>query len=165
MILSLFRRGPSFVDREFEDLSLMLTRDEDNPTPRRSLLDPAKLDFSLESLRHLDSYLEAMHRDPPTGNDFLRVVLRSGAYVGEVMRRSSPGTYHWVSQREAAKYSKLAAGLEQSVAAAGILWKNSESMAFPLGKVCKFIENGDEDSVYFFAKVLLDRENEPGKSL
>ena len=141
----------------------MLTQDRENPTFKRELLDPSKLDFSVESLRHIDEYLEGLHRNPPQGNDLARVALRCGAYVGEVMRRQLPGTFHWIAQDEAAKYSKLVAGFERSIAVAGILWKNSESMSFPIGKVFKFVENGNEDSVHFFATCLLEAERK-GKS-
>ena len=160
-MFSIFAKKPKFVDREFEDLSLMLTQDQEKPTYKGELLDPSKLDFSIESLRHIDAYLEALHKDHPLGQDLMRVVLRCGAYVGEVMRKQLPNTFHWITQDEAAKHSKLVAGFERSISTAGILWKNSESMSFPLGKVSKFIENGNEDSVFFFAKVLLDKEHEP----
>lgn len=159
-MFSIFRKGPKFADRAFADLSRMLTQDHANPTYRRELLDPSKLDLSVESLRHVDQYLEELHQNPPQGPDLMRVALRCGAYVGEVVRKQLPGTFHWITQEEAAKHSRFVAEFGQSIAAAGILWKNSESMAFPLGKVCKFIENGNEDSVYFFAKVLLDKERD-----
>lgn len=29
-------------------------------------------------------------------------------------------------------------------------------MCFPLAKICKFVENGNEDSVYSFARVILE---------
>ena len=154
-MFSLFGKGPKFVDREFSDLSRMLTQDEENPTYRRELLQAGKLDFSLESLRHVDAYLEVLHAAPPQGHDLSRVALRCGAYVGEVMRKQSPGTFHWVTHDEASKHSELVKGFERSIATAGILWKDSQSMSFPLGKICKFIENGSENSVYVFAKALL----------
>lgn len=155
-MFSFFRRGPKFVDAEFSDLSLMLTQDDEHPTYMRELLRREELDFSLESLKQLDEYLEVLHHNPPEGTDFMRLALRCGAYVGEVMRKQLPGTFHWVTHEEAAKYSKFIAEAERSVATCGILWENNESMSFPLGKVCKYLENGNEDSVYFFAKVLLD---------
>ncbi len=74
------------------------------------------------------------------------------------MRKQLPGTWHWVSHDEAAKHSKMVASFERSIATAGILWKNDEAMSFPLGKVCKFIENGNEDSISFFAEVLVGNE-------
>ena len=164
-MFSLFSKHPNFVDREFGDLSLMLTQDKGNPTFRRDLLDESKLDFSMESLRHIDSYLEILYKNPPEGHDMARVVLRCGAYVGEVMRKQIPKLFHWVTHDEAAKHSKMVAGFERSISTAGILWKSNESMSFPLGKVCKYLENGSEDSLYFFAKVLLDNERGQGAAL
>lgn len=137
----------------------MLTQDHENPTYMRELLNESKLDFSMESLRHIDSYLEVLHQKPPEGHELMRVALRCGAYVGEVMRRQLPGTWRWISHDEAAKHSKLIAGFERSIATAGILWKNNEAMSFPLGKVCKFIENGNEDSLHLFAEVLVGNES------
>lgn len=156
---------PRFADREFIDLSAMLTEDEDRPTYRRDLLLQHDLDFSLDSLRHIDDYLALLHRDLPNGHDLMRVVLRTGAYVGEVMRKLQPGVYRWILHAEAAKHSPLVKSWGPSLGTAGILWRSSESMCFPLGKVAKFLENGREDSVYAFANVLTDTANDPARSL
>ncbi len=152
-----FRKSPSYADREFSDLSIMLYRDRENATWQRELLDEKKLDLSLESLRHIDAYLEALHGKPPQDEDeTVRLVLRCGAYVGEVIRKNSPDEMHWVPFKEANRNSAFAKGLGYSLGTAGILWKDHENMCFPLAKVCKFLENGSEDSVYFFARMILE---------
>lgn len=153
------RRRPTFVNEEFSLLSLMLIQDEENPTYQHALLDENQLDFSIESLKHMDAYLAELHSAPPQGEDVARVVLRCGAYVGEVIRRNSPNKWGWVTFADAAKYSAFAKGLGYSVATAGILWQDSGNMCFPLAKICKFIENGAEDSVYSFARVILADSN------
>jgi hypothetical protein len=159
-MLRFFRKSPCYADREFSDLSIMLCQDRENPTYMRELLDEKKPDFSLESLKHVDAYLEALHGKPPQGEEeTVRLVLRCGAYVGEVIRKNSPGKMHWVAFKEAARYSAFAKELEYSAATAGILWRNSENMCFPLAKICKFLENGSEDSVYSFARVILDHHH------
>ena len=86
--------------------------------------------------------------------------MRYGAYVGEVIKRNSKKKHLWVEHKEAAKFSKMVKGFEESISTVGILWRDNEVMCFPLGKVCKFIENGSEDSVYFFSKVILNKEKE-----
>jgi len=159
-MLSFFRRPPTYADVEFAELSLMFTGDSQDPTYRRELLVGVRLDFSLQSLKHVDSYLGALHIDPPhNDSDTLRMVLRCGAYVGEVIRRNSPHEMHWVTFEEAARHSKFVRGLSFSVSTAGILWTDRQNMCFPLGKVCKFIENGCEDSVHSFASVLIESHN------
>jgi hypothetical protein len=157
-VFSFFKRSPRFEDEAFADLALMLTRDEDNPTFRRELLAADKLDFSVESLKHVDAYLGHLHKAPPQGKDFMRVMLRCGAYVGEVLRRHSRDAYHWIGYDEAAKLSERVKGFERSTVTEGILWKDNETMCFPLGKVVKYIENGEEDSVHFYVEVLLKRD-------
>ena len=148
--------APSYVNQEFEDLSLMLFQDREDPTYKSELLDEKRLDFSVESLKHLDSYLEVLHSARPQQKDLVGVVLRCGAYVGEVIRKNSPNKMNWVTFQEAAKYSESAKRLGHSLATAGILWTKDQKMYFPLAKICKFLENGNEDSVYFFARVALD---------
>ena len=133
----------------------MLTQDRENPTYKNGLLDEKKLDFSVESLKHIDAYLETVHSAPPQEEDVARLVLRCGAYVGEVIRRNSLHKWNWITFGEAAKYSSFAKGLEHTLATTGILWRDRENMCFPLGKICKFLENGNEDSVYSFASVII----------
>lgn len=103
-----FHKRPTYVNREFSDLSLTLLQDREEPTYKREFLDEKKLDFSIQSLKHLDAYLEAVHVEPPQEDDLVRLVLRSGAYLGEVIRRNSPNEWNWVAFKEAAKYSAFA---------------------------------------------------------
>lgn len=156
-----FKKKPQFIDQAYADLAIMLVEDEGNPTYKREIIDPVKLNFSIESLHHLDECLEVIHQNPPEGHDFLRLVLRYGAYVGEVIKRNSKKELHWIECKEAAKFSKMASEFEDSISTSGILWQDEETMCFPLGKVCKFIENGNEDSVHLFAKVILKYKNDP----
>src|SRR5262245_50787584 len=102
-MFSFFKRKSEFRDQAFEELARMLTEELGDPPYRRELLDPQKLDFSLASLEHVDDYLDVVHQDQPGEEDLLRVVLRCGAYVGEVIRRLSPRGYHWLDYEGAAR--------------------------------------------------------------
>jgi hypothetical protein len=151
-----FRKSPRHVDEEFSDLSRMLSQETENPTYRHELLDYKRLDYSVESLKHIDKYLEALHSTPPQQEELVCAVLRCGAYVGEVIRRNSHNKWRWTAFEEAAKHSAFAKDLGYSLGTVGILWREGPNMCFPLAKICKFIENGNEDSVYSFAKVILE---------
>ena len=148
------RKTPSYINRELYEISFMLVQDSESPTYKRELLDEGKMDFSVESLKHLDEYLQAIHVAPPQGKDLGGVVLRCGAYVGEVIRKNSPNKWNWVAFGEAAKHSNYVKGLGDSMGTAAILWSDPKNICFPLAKICKFIENGNEESVYFFARVI-----------
>ena len=157
-MLNPFRRSPSVADDKFFELAALFSEDQQRPTLRQALLNQETLDYSLESLKHVDAFLEQFHSTPPEGDEAARVVLRSGAYVGEVIRRNSSHQLYWVTFKEAARCSKLVKGLEHSLATAGILWKDPQNMCFPLAKVLKYLENGSEDSVYSFARMMLEND-------
>jgi hypothetical protein len=57
MFKKFFKRKPNNSNLAFEDLSVMLTKDELTPTYKVELLKVDILDFSLESLNQLDEYL------------------------------------------------------------------------------------------------------------
>lgn len=165
-IFNIFKRSPRFQDAAFQDLAMMLTEENENPTYKREHLNPSLLDFSLESLRHIDEYLEIVHKFAPIDDsDLMRVALRCGAYIGEVIRKHSPIEYHWLTYNEAVKHSKLLKSVGMYLGTMGVLWETPETMCFPLAKVCKYIENGSEDSAYFFAKIAIEGMPKEAKSI
>ena len=119
-MFSLFKRKPKYEDAGLEDLSHMLTGEDTDPTYKRELLSRERLDFSLDSLKHIDEYLEALHVQPPTDQDLTRVVLRCGAYVGEVIRRHSKEDFHWLAFPEAARLSPVVKSLGMGLGTARI---------------------------------------------
>ncbi len=155
-MLSMFRRKPRNCDESLRDLSFMLWKDDDTPTFSRELLDPDKLDFSLQSVRHLDEYLEAVHQHPPGDDQLASVVLRAGAYLGEVIRKHSGQSYHWYDFKQAARLSKMIKELGMSLSTVAVLAVDGETLCFPIGKVMKFIDNGPEDSTYRFAEIAIN---------
>jgi len=63
-------------------------------------LQRAGLDFSPESLRRIDGYLLALHRQGPelSGRPLLSTIWATALYVGEVIRRAVPARrYRWAS--------------------------------------------------------------------
>lgn len=159
--MSLFSRKPETQDEALADLALMFKSPElmtDNPTPGIELLDTSRLDFTVESLGLVDDYLDKMREQTLDDEAAFKLVLRCGAYVGEVILRNSTGkTYHWLEYKEALKVSKLIADFGESAGTMAILWDSQTGLTFPLGKVVKFLENGREDSVQFFAKAMLEK--------
>jgi hypothetical protein len=138
------------------DLSEMFYDHPDDPTPGSDLLARSKLDFTFESLKHVDDYLDAIRGRNLDEREYLLIALRAGAYVGEVIRRNSTSrSFHWVDYDTAVRHSDFAKSLGgPSPALAAILWEDPQSMSFPMGKVVKFLDNGPEDSTYLFASVV-----------
>jgi hypothetical protein len=160
--MGLFSRKLELHDQALSELGQMFASPElvaDDPTPGSELLDPSRLDFTVESLGFVDDYLDQMRqRQLVEGEeDYGKVVLRCGAYVGEVILRNAKGTtYHWLDYKGALKINKSIADFGEDLGSAAVLWDSATGLTFPLGKVQKFLDNGREDSVQYFAKVMID---------
>lgn len=148
---------PKFIDATFVDLARMFLAYPPDPTPGSDLLDAAQLDYSVQSLAAVDAHLDVMRSRDLNGEACVKFVLRCGAYVGEVIRRSAapPTAWHWVDYRDACKLRKDLSALGNSLGTTAMLWIDDQTICFPLGKVCKFLENGSGDSVLYFARVAL----------
>ncbi|CDX39474.1 conserved exported hypothetical protein [Mesorhizobium sp. ORS 3359] len=132
-------------------------------------LDGSKLDYSLDSLKQIDAALQKLHDELPDGTNgkdltavgdkqLQFVTLSLGSYVGEVLRRNLRQGARWEEFEALSENEKQLFGNEKDLGNAYFIrW--ADGVVFPLSKVLKFIQNGDEDSVYFYAKVVLKDTN------
>jgi len=162
--MGLFNSKPKIHDQALSELSQMFSMDlAEDSTPGRELLDASRLDYSVESLGLVDDYLDEMRKRKLEDQDYMKVVLRCGAYVGEVIRRNVPEKeYHWLDYKGAVKVSNMVKDFGESLGTAAVLWDGATGLTFPLGKIMKFLENGREDSVKFLAQVVIEKAT--GKS-
>ena len=150
-------------DKALSELAQMFASPDlvlDDPTPGMELLDSSRLDFTVKSLRFVDDYLARMRKRKleEEGDDYYKLVLRCGAYVGEVILRNAQGTtFHWLDYNGALKISKSIADFGECLGSAAALWDSDTGLWFPLSKVQKFLDNGREDSVQFFAEVVIEK--------
>ena len=75
-------------------------RDKEHEIVLLERLDRARLDFSHESLHHVDEYLNAVHDsgDTSVGLSLLTTIWATALYVGEIIRRSAPNRhYEWIT--------------------------------------------------------------------
>ncbi len=122
----------------------------------------AQLDGTVESLHIVDDYLAYVHkhRKRLSDQDWHFTVLRAGAYVGEVIRHASPaGSVHWLDYNDyMPTQPKLQALIpERTVATCAFLVFSNGFMSMPLNKVARFIGEGKEHSVHFFASCDLNQ--------
>jgi len=162
--MALFNRKPELQDEALSELAQMFASPEliaDDPTPGAELLDSSRLDFSVESLAAVDDYLDQIRQRQLEDEAYGKVALRCGAYVGEVILRNAAGKeYHWLDYKGALKINKSIAAFGETLGTAAVLWDSGTGLTFPLGKVMKFLDNGREDSVQFFARVMIEKGDE-----
>ena len=95
-------------------------------------------------------------KDPSVMGDQLPfVVIGFGAYVGEVLKRAMGDEARWDRFVSLSEGEKEMLGPGESLGNTLFIRYGDDGMAFPLSKVGKFLINGEEDSTYFFTKVML----------
>lgn len=146
------------INLAFADLANMLTHEKNNPILNLEFFGSLNMDYSLESIKHIDKYLLSIQKIDLSENEkIIPVVLRTAAYIGESIRKNDQSKkWYWIDF-ETAKQQKpdFLNGIDHSLEYAAIL-TNGNSMSFPLNKVMKFIKNGEEDSLYHFAYFILN---------
>jgi hypothetical protein len=115
-------------------------------------LERAELDFSLLSLRSLDSYLSTLHPHGGELSDDLwnTTVLWAGAYLGEVIRRQAQDELHWEEpcvEEDAAERHKGSRPLE----AAPVLKRKEGTFIRPIQYVADFMDAGPTLSTFAYA--------------
>jgi len=113
------------------------------------------LDGSVESLHVVDEYLAFLHenRERIAVDERRSTVLWGGAYVGEVIRHARVGIFEWIDYDEYMPAHPHLHPLipERTVASCAFLVASDGSMSMPLNKIARFIDEGPENSVHFFA--------------
>jgi hypothetical protein len=155
-VFSLFKKKPKLNNEANQDLSLMLFDNPDDPVRGHNFFHNKSMDFTIESLEILDEYLESLRPELPENDELVKITLRAGSYIGEVVRKNSAIKYNWLEFKEAEKLNPQITGLGFGLGTTAILWAEPDNFVFPLAKVLKRLENGSEDNVHFFAKVAID---------
>ncbi len=155
-MLSFFKKKPKLNNEANQDLSVMLFDNTDDPVRNHGFFNNKSMDFTVESLKIIDDYLESLRSDLPENEELVKVTLRAGSYIGEVVRKNSSIKYNWLKFKEAEKLNPKIKSLGFGLGTAAILWAEPDNFVFPLAKVLRRLKNGSEDSVHFFAKVAID---------
>jgi hypothetical protein len=107
-------------------------------------------DYSVDSLKEVEGFFRAETAGPGKARrgSVLRtqsdtVLATIGAYVGEVLRREAGGRY--------SNEDPLGQGAKTLT-----LTLPDSSKTFPIDAVAKRFENGPEDDLYFYARVILE---------
>ena len=123
------------------------------------------LDLSLESLKQVDTYLTYLHNHKDEiVNNFTNIstVLYAGAYVGEVIRNETNNHYHWIDYDDyMPAHPDLQALIpERTTSTCAFIVDDRGKMSMPLNKIARFIDEGEENSVYFFAHCDITHAND-----
>jgi len=102
------------------------------------------LDFSVETLKFTDTFLQRFRNEGLTVNDFAETIFVAGCYVGQVMVQNNGGV--WIKQEDA--------NLPDGITMMPIVIKlPSGTITDPIAKSFKRFYNGEEDSIPYFYQV------------
>ena len=155
-MFTFLKKKPPLNNEANKDLSVMLFDNPNDPVRDHEFFKTKSMNFSIESLEILEQYLESLRTNLPEDEELVKITLRAGSYIGEVIRKNSSIKYNWLEFEEAAKLSTQIRQMEFGLGTAAILWAEPDNFIFPLAKVLKRLDNGQEDNVQFFAKVAID---------
>jgi hypothetical protein len=146
------------VNDIFEEFAACFTGalDGDGEIVHPERLTQDNLDYSVASLKVVDEYLGFLHQHRPEqmGREWVKAVLWGGAYVGEVIRRNAPRQYDWVDfDVFIAEYPDITRllGNEKNLGVCALLTAGGGGFTLPVNKMLRFIHDGPEDSVWFYA--------------
>jgi hypothetical protein len=137
--------------------NLLITDKENNPLGKK--LDTNKLNLSVNSLKEVDKYLEIVKKNKIklTEEEIKKIILRTGAYLGEVIRKKDKIRFIWLSHDEASKLGEALSKYDKDILTVFVLYdSNKKYFWFPLAKSYKFIQYGKAESLWAFAKVCLE---------
>ncbi|MES3032234.1 MAG: hypothetical protein V4699_03270 [Patescibacteria group bacterium] len=161
-MFNLFKKQKRYKDLTLDIASVaaFLVNDSgsDLPNPLKEFLNSSKLDYSLESLKYVDSYLNEVRKNRKnlTNDQLVKVVVRCGAYCGEVVRKLSKKSLYWIDYDTAIVADPRVKSFDKSLYTFYILFAEPMDFSFPLAKAGKYLDNGPEDSLYAFALVVGD---------
>jgi hypothetical protein len=147
-----------YSDNALSDLAAMFSAYPEDPTPGHELLRSMRLDYSVQSLASVNRYLDQMRGRRLANEAAMKLRLRAGAYVGEVIRHNarSGTTWHWLDNKQALKVDPQIAQFGVSIETIAVLWEaKSGAFLFPVAKVGKYLENGAEDDLKFYADAII----------
>ena len=126
--------------------------DETIAFPER--IDSKKLDYSFESLKAIDKYLEYLHKNNSTisQHEEINTIVWCGCYIGEVIKRSSEKVFHWENYHAYIERNpKLKQLISFGPGTMVFLVDDRGAMTMPLNKVGRFIYEGPENNIHFYA--------------
>lgn len=158
MAKAIFNGNVERVDEVLSAISTFLVNgNPDGDVPYVEKLNRDKLDYSVSSLKYVDEYLKIVRRKNLNDHQTSLIVLRCGAYCGEVIKNNTHGL-EWIAYEQEVLLENIMGQWKikkDPIYSYFLYGSHSKSLIQPLQKVIKFIENGEEDSLEFFAKAMI----------
>jgi len=105
----------------------------------------ANLDYTIDSLRQVDAIIESFRSDGVTSDQVAETLFGFGCYVGEVIVRRGEGKWRAAVETPMAQFAGFPL----------VVQHGSDGYCNPIGKAFKLLENGPEDSLWYFYQAIV----------
>jgi hypothetical protein len=141
---------------QMSSLSDLLINEKSDILYKQKHLKTSRLDFSIKSLQFINKYLSKIRKDQMTDTDLSKIYIRCGVYLGDVILLNSNENADWIEFDEAVKLNQRISYFGKSLETFALL-NFKEQFWFPINKIGKFLTNGQEDDLEFFAIVVIEQ--------
>ena len=124
-------------------------------------LDRRRLDFSVESLRAVDEWLEqAWNAGVRLSEETAETIIWAGAYLGEVIRRNAKRRYRWLPYEEymESQSEEIREMIPYTFGTQFILAASDSEMTLPINKVCRWLDEGPENNLHYYASAEISEQ-------
>ena len=115
-----------------------------------------QLDFSLDSLQLLDTYLEQvvpLYETLPN-QQVINLALAAGVYLGEVIRRNARRRYTWLNYAQYFDAHPDSKGVfPYCPGTTALLASDAGAMTLPINKILRFLDEGPENTTHSYASI------------
>lgn len=130
----------------------------------RNELNKQALDYSLNSLNEVNRYLQFLHHKKfnDANPEYQYVVVWCGAYIGEVIRKNAARRFHWVLYEDYMKNKdpNMRTLIPYTLGThAFLVTAEGSYTTMPINKVARYLEEGEENNVHFYAAGDISRAN------
>lgn len=128
--------------------------------PMEDSIPRSKMDFTVNSLKQLDGYLQVLHdnREAISEQQITNIALAAGAYLGEVIRRNAHRKYQWLNYQAYFQTQPEKQGLfPYCTGTSALLAASNTAMTLPINKVLRFIDEGPENSTDYYGGLEVSR--------
>ncbi len=142
-------------DAALQELSKMLWADTDNPTFEEEFLEKYDLNYTIDSSQVVMDFIDHIKSISDHEDHLDRIFLRTGAYIGEIIKHASNKSFHWYDTKAAQTLNPKIKAYGDSLGVAAVLYdEETHEMIFPIAKVMKYYEEGSEQNLKFYIQAL-----------
>ncbi|CAH0157662.1 hypothetical protein SRABI96_00875 [Peribacillus sp. Bi96] len=139
-----FLNKTKLITNDLKGMAKLMYLDVSKDTWDQENLSKRNLDFTIESIRYMDVYTKRL-LTTETGKSLLlahfdTLVIRTGAYIGEVIKSEIKKDYKWYEFDSVFHYSSILDGIPRAIKEETVLYSKKEDIAIlPLTEVAQYM--------------------------